>query len=200
MEHETHATHYLQLELHARFREANVQNEVGLRAFELLKPFYIRRLKERNTCACRYYCEMAELRAGWNNMRTATKGIYDRRCDCSCEVCMCSKMAQSRILEEGSNCHADLTHFISFTDIWHSVLCSVEGDGWHAPKCIKGTCDLCGVNMLQLCPREMDNEGPLMVQWHNFEMVVHGRTRVGKENKVLRMKYRLHQRQFIWSM
>ena len=73
--------------------------------------------------------------------------------------------------------------------MWHSVPCPVEGDGWHAQKCIKGLCDLCGVDMLQLCPSEADHGIPLMIQWHNFEMVVHGRTRAGKENKVIYMTY-----------
>ena len=178
-----------QLEFHARFREANEQSQVGLRAFELLKPYYVRRLKERNTCACGYHCEMAELRTGWNNMRTATKGIHGRHCDCTCEVCMSPAPSESGTSDQGSRCHADLTHFTGLTDMWHSVLCPVEADGWHSPKCIKGTCDICGVDMLQLCPRELDAESPLMVQWHNFQMVVHGRTRAGKENKVLRMMY-----------
>ena len=178
-----------QLEFHTRFREANEDKRVGLRAFELLKPYYVRRLKERNTCACLYHCEVAELRVGWNNMRTTNKGIHGRHCGCVCEVCVSPVTVQSSGVDRGSTCHADLCHFTGVTDMWHSVLCPVKEDGWHARKCIKGECDFCGVDMLQLCPREMDDSIPLMVQWHNFEKVVHGRTRAGKENKVLRMMY-----------
>ncbi|KAG0572535.1 hypothetical protein KC19_VG103400 [Ceratodon purpureus] len=86
-EHGTHATHYLQvsqLEFHAHFREANEQSEVGLRAFELLKPLYVRQLKERNACVCRFHYKMTELRTGWNNMRTATRGIHGHHCECDC--------------------------------------------------------------------------------------------------------------------
>ena len=43
---------------------------------------------------------------------------------------------------------------------------------------------------MQLCPREGDEALPLEMQWHNFETVVHGRTRAGKENKVMRMLYK----------
>ena len=163
-----------QLEFHARFREANEHREVGLRAFELLKPFYVRRLKERNTCACRYHCEMAELRIGWNNMRTATRGIHGHHCRCDCEVCTRPPTSAGGTEDQRRTCHAELSHFTGLTDMWHSVLCPVEADGWHARKCIKGACDLCGVDMLQLCPREMDSTDSLMVQWHNFEMVPHG--------------------------
>ncbi|KAG0572534.1 hypothetical protein KC19_VG103300 [Ceratodon purpureus] len=35
----------------------------------------------------------------------------------------------------------------------------------------------------------MDSAGSLMVQWHNFKMVAHRRTRARKEKKVLRMNY-----------
>ena len=179
-----------QLEFHTRFREANEESSVGLRAFELLKPFYVRRLKERNTCACKYHCEVAELRVGWNNMRTATKGIHGRHCECTCDVCAAPEHGHPAGEGQPSTCRADLAHFTGLTDMWHSVLCPVEEDGWHAQNCVKGLCDLCGVDMLQLCPREEDGNIPLTVQWHNFEMVPHGRTRAGKENKVLRMMYK----------
>ena len=178
-----------QLDFHARFREANEQSKVGLRAFELLKPFFVRRLKERNTCACRYHCELAELRLGWNNMRSASKGIHGRHCGCDCDVCTCPPAAPCTPTSPRNCCHADLSHFTGLTDMWHSVLCPVEGDGWHAPECLKGDCEHCGVEMLQFCPRELETDLPLMVEWHNFEMVHHGQTRTGKENKVLRMKY-----------
>ncbi|KAG0594598.1 hypothetical protein M758_UG091700 [Ceratodon purpureus] len=106
---------------------------------------------------------MAELRTGWNIMRSATKGIHERHCKCDCELCMSPATTESTSLERVNTCHANLSHFIGLTDLWHSVLCPVEGDGWHAQKCIKGACELCGVDMLQICPREMDSEGPLMV-------------------------------------
>ena len=164
---------------------------MGLRAFELLKPFYVRRLKERNTCACRYHCEIAELRIGWNNMRTTMKGIHGRHCGCQCEVCQKPAAGVASCpVDPAIACHAELTHFTGITDLWHSVLCPVEEDGWHNPKCIRGKCRACGVDMLQLCPREEDHSIDLQVQWHNFETVVHGRTKAGKENKVLRMMYK----------
>jgi hypothetical protein len=37
--------------------KVHVECKVGLRAFEKLKPYYVRRLKEHNTCACKYYIE-----------------------------------------------------------------------------------------------------------------------------------------------
>jgi hypothetical protein len=41
---------------------------VGVCSFEKLKPFYVRRLKEWNNNACKYYVEMMELKNGFNNM------------------------------------------------------------------------------------------------------------------------------------
>ena len=179
-----------QLEFHLRFMEANEDNKVGLRAFELkLKPFCIRRLKELNTCMCPYYCKVAELRIRWNNMITTMKGIHGRHCGCLWEVCVSLAIIESSSLDQLNKCNADLSHFNGLTDMWHIVFYPVEGDGWHVQKCIKDLCELFGVDMLQLYPREVDDTILLMVQWHNFEMVVHGRTRVVKENKVLHMIY-----------
>jgi hypothetical protein len=42
--------------------------QVGLQGFEKIKPYYVRKLKAQNTCACKYHVEMAELRHGFNNM------------------------------------------------------------------------------------------------------------------------------------
>jgi hypothetical protein len=62
-------------------------SNVGLRAFEKLKPYYVQKLKERNTCACKYHVEMVELQDGVNNMRGEGKRIHDRHCSYNYDVC-----------------------------------------------------------------------------------------------------------------
>ncbi len=50
-------------------------SKVGLKAFEKLKPYYVHRLLERNTCACKYHVKMVELRKGFNKMQHVSKGV-----------------------------------------------------------------------------------------------------------------------------
>jgi hypothetical protein len=118
-----------------QFKKDHSNVNVGLRAFESLKPFYIRRLKERNTCACKTHVEMLELLHGWNNMQTRPRVVHGKDCDCRCDVC-----------DGGApgNCKADCTHFGRLTNLWMSVLCPIAEDGWYKLDCLMGKCDVCG--------------------------------------------------------
>jgi hypothetical protein len=60
---------------------------VGIRAFEKLKPYYVRRLKVHNTCAYKYHTKMVELQHGFNNMQIASKGTHGRTSNCNCDIC-----------------------------------------------------------------------------------------------------------------
>jgi hypothetical protein len=60
------------MKVHAKYK-------VGLRAFKKLKPYYAKRLKERNTCACKYHMEMMELQHGFNDMQTTSKLVHGRK-------------------------------------------------------------------------------------------------------------------------
>lgn len=177
----------LQLDFYIRFRAKHEVCEVSLCLFEKFKPYYIRRLKERNTCACIYHCEMVGLRYGFNNMRTSTKGIHGSHCSCTCEICLAPVYLERNQGPHGSCC-ADLTHVTGLTDFWHSVLCPIEDDGWHHPHCLRGKCDQCGVeNALMLCPLEESELSGLQMEWKCYENITHGKTRNGNDKKVLRL-------------
>jgi hypothetical protein len=77
----------LQLDFYSQFMKANTSCQVGLQAFEGLKLYYVRRVKERNTCACKHHVEMVELRLGFNNMRIGLKGVHGQNCTFDCDVC-----------------------------------------------------------------------------------------------------------------
>jgi hypothetical protein len=42
---------------------------IGQQTFESLRSFYVKKMKERNTCCYIYHFEMDQLRLGLNNMR-----------------------------------------------------------------------------------------------------------------------------------
>ncbi len=85
----------LQLDFYTQFAKAHPNCIVGLRAFEKLKPYYVRRLKECNTCACKYHIEMVELHACFNNMRTLWKEFMEL---CVCVIVMFAAMIVQAIM------------------------------------------------------------------------------------------------------
>ncbi len=70
--------------------ESSCRVKVGLQAFEKLKPYYVKRLKECNTCTCKYHTKMVELQHGFKNMQISSKGAPGRTSNCDCDIC-CSK-------------------------------------------------------------------------------------------------------------
>jgi hypothetical protein len=50
----------MQLDFYTCFINAHGK-KVGLKTFEKLKPYYVCKLKERNTCSYKYHVEMVEL-------------------------------------------------------------------------------------------------------------------------------------------
>jgi hypothetical protein len=51
-------------------------------------------------------------------------------------------------------CRASSRHCSGLTDMWYSVLCPPQDDGWHDPACIFGRCRDCGIDQLLTCPIE----------------------------------------------
>ncbi len=96
-------------------------SRVGLRAFENLKPYYVRRLIEMNTCACKYHVKMVELQEGFNNMRHGSKGVHGTNCKYNCDVC-CNSTNTS------NECKASYMTFQGLTNMWTSIMYPTTGD------------------------------------------------------------------------
>ncbi len=138
----------VQLDFYIRFMKSHVECKVDLRAFERLKAYHVRRLKEHNTCACKHHTKMVELRHGFNNMRTTSKGIYGRMCPCSYNICY---------NEIPGQCNVKWTQFPSLTKMWNSIICPLKPNSiWHNLICLKGKCLDYGNDMLMTCPFEED--------------------------------------------
>jgi len=50
---------FQQLDFYTQFLKEHPNCQIGLQPFEKFKPYYMMRLKEWNTCACKYHIEMA---------------------------------------------------------------------------------------------------------------------------------------------
>ncbi len=59
---------------------------LGKRAFDALRPFWVKRMKEQNVCCYIYHVEMEELKVGFNHMRHKSKLHSISHCDWDCEV------------------------------------------------------------------------------------------------------------------
>jgi hypothetical protein len=70
-----------------KFQVVHLETIIGQRLFEYLKPFFVKLLKDRNTC-CIYHAEFDELQLALNLLRTKN-AIHDKQgCECCCDnVC-----------------------------------------------------------------------------------------------------------------
>ena len=145
------------------------------RAFEKLKPYFVRACNERNVCCCRYHVEIDMLREGLNRIRDGTRGIHLlKNCQCDCDVCLFR-------LEEG-NCKAHLKTYAGTTTLWQEIVCSKPNNKeWHALQCVMDTCVDCGISNLAICPLESSSSSN--VSWKCFENEIIGVTWDGKPRK-----------------
>jgi len=70
---------YVQTKFFLRFYVCHFWVVIGQHAFEKLKPFFVRRMKDHTTC-CIYHVEIDELCITFNNMQKSTHGS-----DCACK-------------------------------------------------------------------------------------------------------------------
>ena len=76
----------LQAELFCRFKEKNPDCKIGMRMFEMLKPFFCRRLKDRYTCCYEYHVQISFLKDALNHMRSQDFGLHGTSCNCVCSI------------------------------------------------------------------------------------------------------------------
>jgi hypothetical protein len=94
----------MQTNFFLRFKVASVGIYIGQRTFELLKPFFVKPMRDQNTC-CIFHVELDELRLGLNNMRGQgnVEKVYTHH---EHEVC-----APCKVLYKGT------------TSLWESIVC-----------------------------------------------------------------------------
>jgi hypothetical protein len=90
---------------------------IELTTFSYLKPWFVKRIKEWSTCCYRYHIELMELKIGFNNMCSKTKGIH-ANCGCSCVDVCCPIDAQ-----DVTKCCASQITFLGLTKPCNFILC-----------------------------------------------------------------------------
>jgi hypothetical protein len=131
-------------------QKINLIINVGFISFHLLKPCFVKRLKEFNMCCCRYDTEMRELKNQFNSMRyCATHVDYTSHCS---EVCKVVFIWWSR------------------WGTWIFKQCIyIQRCYWYVAK--SGLCKakISGVACLTMCERQM-----LKLWFETFESLPHG--------------------------
>jgi hypothetical protein len=80
--------HIVQTEFFLRFQATHLNLIIGQRSFESLKPFFVKPMKDQNTCCYIYHVELNELRLALNLMRTNNTVHDTKRCGYHCDnVC-----------------------------------------------------------------------------------------------------------------
>ena len=145
-----------------RFTEAHPECSVRQRAFERLKPWWVRKLKERNTCCCIYHVQMDFMKVALGLLRDKQRGVHSSSsCTCECSVCKG---------EIPGACHAHEAIFKRITLMWESCVCPKgELDVWHKLECLMGECPNCGFELFALCPLELSGTNSFIVKGKCFE-------------------------------
>ena len=67
---------FLQVELYLRFKRKYVAIQISQRCFESMKPFFVRKLRDRYTCCCIVHVQMIFLKEAVNHMRTQSFDLH----------------------------------------------------------------------------------------------------------------------------
>ena len=162
-------------------------------SFRRLRPFFVRRLRDFNSCCCRYHQEMAEITIGFNNMRSVKFHLDSGAisCTCGCESMCCNPVSRSGTAVGVVICQSVHHTYSRNTHLWETALCPIpSGTNWHALECIKGDCESCGFQLVPLCEMEVDPANEKELEWRKFEMVIAGKTKTGDPKKVIRLEYK----------
>lgn len=184
------------MRFYLKFRQDNPTVIIGKRMFDSLRPWYVKSLKERNVCCCIYHVEMDELRQGFNNMRQRSGMHNSRLCSCTCEeVCRPEGQDECACIEpcrkdDSGCCKGSLSTYAGTTELQEAILCPKgEFSEWHNKACVYGECELCGVELLPICPNKEEGISNAKVQWKRFEMVDIVTTR-GEKRRKLQLVYK----------
>ncbi|MCO5550032.1 hypothetical protein L7F22_003509 [Adiantum nelumboides] len=157
-----HPSHYLELteaKIFMNFKEKHPSIDFGFHAFQSLKPFFVRKLKERNTCCCVYHTRIDLMHLAIRSLRIDTKSIHGDACDCLCMICRPN---------EEDKCSAYAATFSSVSKLWRSTVCPKEESAeWQKLACLLRTCKQCPKPLF--CPQELDVANQELVKWKTFD-------------------------------
>jgi hypothetical protein len=182
----------LQLDFYTRFKDAHADLVVCFAKFRRLRPFFVKRLKDFNSCCCKYHQEMAEIVIGFNNMRAHSVHLEggEGPCTWGCDF-VCCKPIEGNVASRVVTCQAAFHTYKHSSELWEKLLCLRSlGSEWHSIRCLRGQCSDCGLHRLPICDKELDPGNNSSVEWRRFEKVNAGKTKSGESKIVLRLEFK----------
>lgn len=160
------------MELFLNFKEQYPEIVIRQRAFEYMKPYFVRKLRDRYTCCCISHVQMSFLKDAINHMRSSVFGLHGKACQCQCNIC-----------KDNGGCKAPKNPIKSVTALLDSILCpKSDTSTFHALACLSGQCKRCGPAKLDFCAAEAAfNAKKIVVKI--FEDLEVGTARDGKKKK-----------------
>lgn len=130
------------------FKDQHLNVQTQLITFESFKPWFVKKLREWNTCCYRYYTEIRELKEGFNGIRICGKRVQ-WQCTYSC-VEICRPFGEDNGVRE---CQTHVCCFKILTELWLSILCPTNFfSSFHKKDYLLGNYLICGVKTLKICP------------------------------------------------
>jgi hypothetical protein len=85
-----------------------------------LKPWFVQRLKEFNTCCYQYHIELRELKDGFNNIRLCGP---DEVCICECNE-VCNPLIFTHDQHQTPSCLSNESILKGVIDFWQKIVCA----------------------------------------------------------------------------
>jgi hypothetical protein len=173
---------YMQLEFFTTFKAKHPEASIRFTKFHLLKPCFVRRLIQWNTCCYRYHMELIYFMEGLNEQRMGKKGTHFG-CACACWG-VCGRGCTLR-----NSCVAKTTCFSRLSTLCNSVLCTkANSTSWHNLNCLLGTCEEYGPEkMFWVC--SIEQSSIQIIKWKQFGKQVTRTTEDGKERNHVKVEY-----------
>lgn len=116
---------WLQMEFLLCFQRVHPSIIIRKRSFDLLKPYWVKKMKDQNVCCCIYHVEMEELKVGFNHMRQKCGLHSNSHCDCES---ICAPTDGFPI-----SCVGDHATYHGITIMWEAIVCLKNPHfEWHA--------------------------------------------------------------------
>ncbi len=123
-----------QVDFFTQFKVVHEDVQIGLKSFVKLKPYFVKRLKDFNTCCCKYHQEMVKIKDGFN-MRSTDD--HHPSCSCQCDS-ICTRPVNNSLVQGIVTCQGIHHIFKRSMDLWSQSLCPTPlGSFWYKISCVK---------------------------------------------------------------
>ncbi|MCO5592223.1 hypothetical protein L7F22_046221 [Adiantum nelumboides] len=135
VKHPIHLLEEPQVEFYLRFKTKYADIQILQRCFESMKPFFVRKLRDRYTCCCIVHIQMIFLKEAVNHMRTQSFDLHGSCCMCSYPICLHHDEAVNH------GCLAYKNASMITTSLLESILCPILAKhSFHSYQSLMGTC------------------------------------------------------------